>query len=124
MIPERHLMEACGLEDALQSKWVADITDMMEEGPRVILRLEKIRKAIVASPEPMMWFSSKRMEQEMLYLEVYNRMSQCENENKVTDSDFIMKALYRRLKVVCTEVGLRIFLEGGSITVHAIRTMK
>ncbi|KAH3689874.1 hypothetical protein DPMN_040078 [Dreissena polymorpha] len=65
IIPERNLMAACGLEDALQSKWVADITDMMDEGPRVILRLEKIRMAIVASPEPMLWLSQKRMEVEM-----------------------------------------------------------
>ena len=61
MIPERNLMEACGMIDSLQHKWVADITHMLQEGPMVILRLPKIRKAIVASPEPMMWFSKKRL---------------------------------------------------------------
>ncbi|KAH3773631.1 hypothetical protein DPMN_174995 [Dreissena polymorpha] len=97
IIPDRNLMAACGLEDGLQSKWVADITDMMEEGPRVILRLEKIRKSIVASPEPMLCFSKKRVEMEMVGLELLNKLAKCKNESRVTDTDFIMKALQRRL---------------------------
>ncbi|KAH3828779.1 hypothetical protein DPMN_130762 [Dreissena polymorpha] len=47
---------------------------MMAEGPRVLLRLPKIRQAVVASPEPMLWFSTKRMELEMVSLEMLNRM--------------------------------------------------
>ncbi|XP_052240802.1 uncharacterized protein LOC127851221 [Dreissena polymorpha] len=81
MIPERNLMEACGMHDYQQHKWVADITDMLEEGPNVILRLEKIRKAIVASPEPMMWFSKKRMELEMLHLEFMHRSVEIREKN-------------------------------------------
>ncbi|KAH3829545.1 hypothetical protein DPMN_131542 [Dreissena polymorpha] len=116
MIPERNLMAACGLTDALQSKWVADITVMMEEGPRVILRLEKIRKAIIASPEPLLWFSKKRMEQEMLFLEFLNRNMKCENENRETDTDFILNAIKRRSDEILREVILRMILEGSSNT--------
>ncbi|KAH3850476.1 hypothetical protein DPMN_092887 [Dreissena polymorpha] len=47
MIPERNLMAACGLEAEQQRKWVADITDMKMDGPRVILRLPKIRHPVI-----------------------------------------------------------------------------
>ncbi|KAH3823770.1 hypothetical protein DPMN_125592 [Dreissena polymorpha] len=56
MIPERNLMEGCGLTPNQQSKWISVIREMMHEGPRIILRLEKIRKAIIAYPEPLMWY--------------------------------------------------------------------
>ncbi|XP_052238889.1 uncharacterized protein LOC127850131 isoform X4 [Dreissena polymorpha] len=111
MIPERNLMAACGLEDALQRKWVADITDMMDEGPRVILRLEKIRKAIVASPEPMLWFSQKRMEVEMLYLELQNRLTQITNENGDLDLGYLALEFYSCLNV--SDVLGRIRQEGN-----------
>ncbi|KAH3734226.1 hypothetical protein DPMN_040665 [Dreissena polymorpha] len=81
MIPERNLMAACGLKEEQQRKWVADITDMIEEGPRVILRLPKIRQAIIGHPEPLLWFSSRRLELEMLALEEMNRHYQCRDEN-------------------------------------------
>ncbi|KAH3733579.1 uncharacterized protein LOC127850131 isoform X1 [Dreissena polymorpha] len=111
MIPERNLMAACGLEDALQSKWVADITDMMDEGPRVILRLEKIRMAIVASPEPMLWFSQKRMEVEILYLELINRVTQIIYENGEFDLGFL--ALVFNLSLNVNDVLERIHHEGN-----------
>ncbi|KAH3742001.1 hypothetical protein DPMN_048731 [Dreissena polymorpha] len=50
---------------------------MMAEGPSVVLRLPKIRKAIVASPEPILWFSKTRMEIEMLWLEGLIRDARC-----------------------------------------------
>ncbi|KAH3733208.1 hypothetical protein DPMN_039633 [Dreissena polymorpha] len=70
-------MAACGLDVALQQKWIADITDMVEECPMVILRLQTIRKAIIASPEPLMWFSETMMELNILHLEVVKRVVQC-----------------------------------------------
>ncbi|KAH3754819.1 hypothetical protein DPMN_189501 [Dreissena polymorpha] len=114
MIPERNLMAACGLTDALQSKWVADITVMMEEGPRVILRLEKVRKAIIASPEPLLWLSKKMMELEMLQLEFFNRDWQCKNENREWRSDFIIQAIKRRMEEIMTEVVINMIQVGSS----------
>ncbi|KAH3826572.1 hypothetical protein DPMN_128480 [Dreissena polymorpha] len=110
MIPERNLMAACGLTDALQRKWTADITDMMEDVPRVVLRLEKIRKAIIASPEPLLWFCQKKMEVEILWLEFFNRLMRCKNENRVEHSDLIVTALNRRLE--------EILGRGGSTNAH------
>ncbi|KAH3689432.1 hypothetical protein DPMN_194055 [Dreissena polymorpha] len=111
MIPERNLMEACGLDGALQRKWVADITDMMDEGPRVILRFEKIRMAIVASPEPMLWFSQKRMELEMLFLEFLNRLTQIKFENGEFDLGYF--ALMNNLSLKLIDVLERIHQEGN-----------
>jgi hypothetical protein len=69
MIPDRKLMEAWGLGDALLHTWVANITDMLKEGPRVVLKLEKIRKAAVVFPEPMLLFSKNRIVLWMLKLD-------------------------------------------------------
>ncbi|KAH3733836.1 uncharacterized protein LOC127851216 [Dreissena polymorpha] len=112
MIPERNLMEACGMHDYQQHKWVADITDMLEEGPNVILRLEKIRKAIVASPEPMMWFSKTRMELEMLQLEGEIRSIVIEENNgEVDDSESIFE---KRQYYLLIQVAQRMFLKVSS----------
>ncbi|KAH3689880.1 uncharacterized protein LOC127863987 isoform X2 [Dreissena polymorpha] len=105
MIPDRNLMAACGLDGALQRKWVADITDMMDEGPRVILRLEKIRKAIVASPEPMLWFSQKRMELEMLMLELPIRGFQAPIRIRIAE------ILFELMQQTDQEVSLDIFFD-------------
>ncbi|KAH3850382.1 hypothetical protein DPMN_092793 [Dreissena polymorpha] len=115
MIPERNLMHTCGIEDVLQRKWVSDITDMLEEGPGVILRLPKIRKAIVASPEPMLWLSKKKMEIEMLQLEEFVRSAHCLHDNREADSDFMLNAIRKRIKDVYGEVQLRIFQEGSFV---------
>ncbi|KAH3733344.1 hypothetical protein DPMN_039770 [Dreissena polymorpha] len=106
MLPKRNLMEACGLDDALQHKWVSDITDMMDEGPKVILRLEKIRNAIVAFPEPMLWFSKKRMEMEMLQLEAMHRVMQCKCENKFVYFSELIAICSRQVDIL-TEVEQR-----------------
>ena len=113
MIPDRNLMAACGLGDVLQHKWVADITEMLAEGPRVILRLPKIRQAIVASPEPMLWISKKKMEMEMLRLVLKNRKTQ--NPNAFDDLDCILNAIISRIRELYFEVGLQMIQEGGSI---------
>ncbi|KAH3850412.1 hypothetical protein DPMN_092823 [Dreissena polymorpha] len=83
MIPERNLMADCGLQDAQQQNWVAVITDMMEEGPRVILRLSKIRQAVICHKEPLFWFSRRRIEVELLRLERMSRSLQCTDENGI-----------------------------------------
>ncbi|KAH3733751.1 hypothetical protein DPMN_040185 [Dreissena polymorpha] len=115
MIPERNLMEACGMHDYQQHKWVADITDMLEEGPNVILRLEKIRKAIVASPEPMMWFSKKRMELEMLELERSIRCVEIGEKNvELDDSDSILEKISSRQCDLLIQVAQRMFLNVSS----------
>ncbi|KAH3733310.1 hypothetical protein DPMN_039736 [Dreissena polymorpha] len=89
---------------------------MMEEGPNVILRLPKIRKAIVASPEPMVWYSKKKMELELLYLEWVNRVTQCTDENqKVDDSDFIIQAIAMRNIEILIEMSQRMRHEGIDI---------
>ncbi|KAH3694699.1 hypothetical protein DPMN_082140 [Dreissena polymorpha] len=113
MIPDRNLMAACGLGDAQQHKWVADITEMLGEGPRVILRLPKIRKAIVASPEPMLWFSKKRMAADLLGM---NRRTQCMDQNWVLDdSDCILNAIRIRSKEIYIELAQRMLQEGSSV---------
>ncbi|KAH3741958.1 hypothetical protein DPMN_048688 [Dreissena polymorpha] len=99
MIPERNLMAACGLQEKQQSKWVADITDMMAEGPSVVLRFEKLRKAIVASPEPMLWFSKIRMEMEMLQLVGVSRLYKCRDV-----SDAILEEIETRQVDITREV--------------------
>ncbi|XP_052229565.1 uncharacterized protein LOC127843798 isoform X2 [Dreissena polymorpha] len=105
MIPDRNLMAACGLEEALQHKWIADITDMMAEGPRVILRLPKIRQTIVASQEPMLWFSQKKMELEMLFLEGMTTGME-------SDQNY---AISREVQRVSRQVQQRMLLEGSVV---------
>ncbi|KAH3733809.1 hypothetical protein DPMN_040244 [Dreissena polymorpha] len=116
MIPERNLLEACGMNDVLQRKWVAGITDMLEDFPRVVLRLPKIRKAIVGSPEPMLWFSSGRMELEMLNLEWFIRKQECLFKTRdINYSDFTVQAIERRIAQIITEMQLHMLLDGSSI---------
>ncbi|KAH3792728.1 uncharacterized protein LOC127838386 isoform X2 [Dreissena polymorpha] len=118
MIPERNLMEACGITNTLHRKWVADITDMLEEGPRVILRLEKIRKAIVASPEPMLWYSKTRMELEMLLLENRTRFKPRTDDNGdelIEEPTFVENAIILRLIEVWEDMRERMLLEGSSV---------
>ncbi|KAH3792579.1 uncharacterized protein LOC127838301 [Dreissena polymorpha] len=116
MIPERNLMANCGLDVAQQRKWVADITDMLEEGPRVILRLVKIRRAIIASPQQMLRFSETRMWLDFLQLESLIRMKQCDNEKLRRDSDYILNAIKRRRNDILIDVALRMYQEGSSLS--------
>ncbi|KAH3734257.1 hypothetical protein DPMN_040696 [Dreissena polymorpha] len=116
MIPERNLMAACGLQEEQRRQWVAVITEMLEEGPRMILRVPKIRQAIVGHPEPMLWFSRRRMELEMLCMEMRNRATQCSDENGVCDfSDIIVQKIDKRVKEIKREVLLRMFMEGNCV---------
>ncbi|KAH3892043.1 hypothetical protein DPMN_016155 [Dreissena polymorpha] len=68
MIPERNLMAACAVEHKQKLSWIATFNEMMDEGLRIILRLPKIRQALIAHPEPLRWYSGRRIEMEMLQL--------------------------------------------------------
>ncbi|XP_052241519.1 uncharacterized protein LOC127851706 isoform X2 [Dreissena polymorpha] len=116
MIPERNLMAGSDLQDQQKSQWLTDITNMMAEGPRVILRLPKIRKAVVASPEPMLWFSKKRMELEMLFVEFWNRRTYSLSEDLVPDEyDDIQHEISRRMRKLMVEVAQRMHVEGCAV---------
>ncbi|KAH3809347.1 hypothetical protein DPMN_137710 [Dreissena polymorpha] len=115
MIPERNLMAASGLTYRQQSHWVEVITDMMAEGPRVILGLPKIRRAIVASPEPILWYSMKRMELEMLELEYMNRFVTCLENGVVGMTDAILQEIRRRRGELVMEIALRMIEEGCAV---------
>ncbi|KAH3733081.1 hypothetical protein DPMN_039505 [Dreissena polymorpha] len=87
-----------GETELQQIKWVVDITDMMAECPMAIMRLPKIRQAVVASPEPMLWFSKIRMELEILYLDLWNRCTKCSSEKRVVDEyNDILQEIERRM---------------------------
>ncbi|KAH3850383.1 hypothetical protein DPMN_092794 [Dreissena polymorpha] len=73
---------------------------MIEEGPNVILRLLKIRQAIICHPEPLLWFSRRRMEMEILTLEWTNRLAERDDE----DGDIILQEIWIRLKEILIEV--------------------
>lgn len=89
---------------------------MLEEGPRVILRLSKIRRAVIGYPEPLMWFCSRRMERDMLSLYISFRLIQQHQENGVLDeSDFMLNALLIRDKEIRIQMRLRNVLEGSSL---------
>ncbi|XP_052239963.1 uncharacterized protein LOC127850724 [Dreissena polymorpha] len=112
MIPDRNLMAACGLQDEQQRKWVADITEMIEEGPRVILRLPKIRQAIICHPEPLMWFSRRRIKMEMLTLELRIRAAQCRDKKGACDnSDIMLQEIHRHQTEIVREVRQRMLME-------------
>ncbi|KAH3850352.1 uncharacterized protein LOC127874473 [Dreissena polymorpha] len=115
MIPERNLMAACGLKDEQQRKWVADITNMMAEGPKVMLRLSKIRNAIICHQEPLLWFSRRKIELEMLMLE-YNRIMPRDYEHRQYDNAYIIEQEIRRhMNELLREVHMRMLMEGGYV---------
>ncbi|KAH3819535.1 uncharacterized protein LOC127881289 [Dreissena polymorpha] len=108
MIPERNLMAACALEHEQKLSWIATINDMIEEGPIMILRLPKIRRALIAHPEPLRWYSGRRIEMEMLELIAMNRGALDMDE----DTDVIMVAVLTRKADIMKEVRDRMITEG------------
>ncbi|XP_052237135.1 uncharacterized protein LOC127848616 isoform X2 [Dreissena polymorpha] len=116
MMPERNLMAACGLEVEQQRSWVSTISDMINEGPRVILRLTSIRKVIISHPEPLLWYNRKRIELELLMLKYMNRRLHCSDESSITDeNDFMLKEISRRQSEIVREVVMRMHLEGSFV---------
>ncbi|KAH3872918.1 hypothetical protein DPMN_036141 [Dreissena polymorpha] len=61
MIPERNVMAACGLDEDQKRTWIETITCMMNEGSTMLLRLPKIRIAIISYPTPLLWYCNQRM---------------------------------------------------------------
>ncbi|XP_052264044.1 uncharacterized protein LOC127867095 [Dreissena polymorpha] len=117
MIPERNLMATSGLDEEQQRTWISTITDMLNEGPKMILRLPKIRKSLIAHPEPLRWYSGRRIELELLWLMRMNRLAICRDENgRVDYTDAIVQALDRRINEVITDVGVRMIMEGSRVT--------
>ncbi|KAH3816124.1 hypothetical protein DPMN_117633 [Dreissena polymorpha] len=119
MIPERNLMAACGLEYEQQSSWISTITDMINEGPKLILRLPKIRQALLPHPEPIRWFSARRMELEMLELMIVNRGLFLRNKRLADETDIMLQAMKMRKFEICREVVMRMSMEGSRNNVES-----
>ncbi|KAH3865361.1 hypothetical protein DPMN_028400 [Dreissena polymorpha] len=116
MIPDRNLMTACGLEEEQKSTWISTITEMMNEGPSMIMRLPKIRQALIPHPEPFRWFNCRKMELDLLYLAQMNRVKLCRDENWVVDSsDVILHAIHRRMYETMSEVRLMMIIGGSGV---------
>ncbi|XP_052223308.1 uncharacterized protein LOC127839151 isoform X1 [Dreissena polymorpha] len=111
MIPGRNLMAACALDHEQKRSWIATIDEMMTEGPRIILRLPKIRQAIIAHPEPLRMYSGRKIEIEMLELIWMNRLYLGMDE----DTDAIMQALLGRQNEILREVKMRMIMEGARV---------
>ncbi|KAH3868891.1 hypothetical protein DPMN_032046 [Dreissena polymorpha] len=69
MIPERNLTAATGVNDTQNRTWIATLTDVMDEGPKIVRRLPKVRHAIISHPGPLLWYAKKTVELEILILE-------------------------------------------------------
>ncbi|KAH3788694.1 hypothetical protein DPMN_166842 [Dreissena polymorpha] len=117
MMPERNLMAERELDVKQQCVWVKSITDMINEGPRIILRLKKISHAIEWHREPLLWYSRMRTELEMLFLEFKNRHLRLNpiNNGPVYETDPIVKAIVKRKGEIFREVLLRMLQEGSSV---------
>ncbi|KAH3690203.1 hypothetical protein DPMN_194003 [Dreissena polymorpha] len=116
MIPDRNLMAASELDEEQQSLWISTIKEMINEGPRMILRLPKIRQALIAHLEPFRWYIRRRMELELLMLMNTNRMILCgDKSGEVDETDAILQALFKRMNEVIKEVCVRMRLEGSRV---------
>ncbi|KAH3831312.1 hypothetical protein DPMN_104575 [Dreissena polymorpha] len=104
------------LDYELQRSWVSTIPDMMNEGPKIILRLPNIRKSIIAHPEPLLWYCRRRTELELLELINMNRCIHCKNDNrKVDGSDVMLQAIKKRRVEIIMDVVFRMYLEGSEV---------
>ncbi|KAH3876037.1 uncharacterized protein LOC127870501 [Dreissena polymorpha] len=116
MIPERNLLAESELNTDQQQLWVRTIADMMEEGPRMLLRLNKFRQAIIGYPEPLLWYSKMRVEMEIWALEFNKRLLQCGATNSmVIETDTILLTCNKRRYEIACEVVRRMGLEGSSV---------
>ncbi|KAH3787320.1 hypothetical protein DPMN_165441 [Dreissena polymorpha] len=114
MIPERNLMEACALGHEQQLSWRATLNEMMTESPRIILRLPEIRQALIAHPEPLRWYSGRKIEREMIRLIIMNRRAM----GMDFETDVTLRAIRKRQGeiIYMYEVCLRMIMEGGRVT--------
>ncbi|KAH3875143.1 hypothetical protein DPMN_038406 [Dreissena polymorpha] len=85
-------MAACGFTEERKRSWIDTITVMMNEGEHILLRLPRVRMAILSHPEPLMWYRKKRVELELLQLKHMIRSVKCTDENDVVNkSDNILQ---------------------------------
>ncbi|KAH3740081.1 hypothetical protein DPMN_046776 [Dreissena polymorpha] len=118
MIPERNLMAESGFDVAQQRELVRSITNIVNEGPRMLLWVKKIRQAIVCHPEPLLWYSKMRTELEMLALECNNMAVRCRDENLMIDQSSVFNNLLTtamRYYQIVQLVWMRMRLEGSSV---------
>ncbi|KAH3875759.1 hypothetical protein DPMN_039035 [Dreissena polymorpha] len=116
MIPERNLMEACGLDAEQKRTWAKTITDMMDEGPKILLRLPKIRKAIISYPEPLIWYIKRKLDLELLQMKCWIRCMQCMGENRVVNtSDSVLTLITGRQIETLNEVLQRMHEEDSLV---------
>ncbi|XP_052263834.1 uncharacterized protein LOC127866978 isoform X2 [Dreissena polymorpha] len=124
MIPKRNLMATSELNNEQQLLWGRTIQDMIEEGPRILLRLDKFRKAVIGYPEPLLWYSKMRTELEMWQLKLFNRQLQCEVTNSmVFETDTIVQTFKKRTNEILQEVAWRMVLDGSSLDVEVFEMM-
>ncbi|KAH3864907.1 uncharacterized protein LOC127866977 isoform X1 [Dreissena polymorpha] len=113
MIPERNLMAERDLVSGQQDELVKSLTCLIDEGPKILRRLKKIRQAIIGHKEPLLWYSKLRIEFEILYLELSIRQMQCKDENGVVNtSDIILLILCYGMMEVLNKIIARMHSEG------------
>ncbi|KAH3875314.1 hypothetical protein DPMN_038577 [Dreissena polymorpha] len=116
MIPERNLMAACGLDEGQTRIRVETITCIINEDANTLLRMRRIRKAIIWHPEPLLWYNKKRVELELLSLKYWNRLIQCMDENRVVNkSEPMLQAIESRIAEIVREVRQRMNWEGSRL---------
>ncbi|KAH3819537.1 hypothetical protein DPMN_121275 [Dreissena polymorpha] len=84
---------------------------MMDEGPIIILRLPKIQQAIIAHPEPLRWYSSRKIEMEILELILMNRVTLGMDRQ----TDVILQESMKRQEEICLEVTQMMIREGSRL---------
>ncbi|KAH3874548.1 hypothetical protein DPMN_037794 [Dreissena polymorpha] len=116
MTPDRNLMTERGLKFEQQRVLVSFITEIIEEGPIILLRLNKIRQAVIGHPEQLLWYSKFRTELEMVHYKYDNRIIRCVDSNFMVDeTDTIVQACDKRINEMLLEVLCHMRLEGSSV---------
>ncbi|XP_052232348.1 uncharacterized protein LOC127845462 isoform X1 [Dreissena polymorpha] len=116
MIPERNLMDSCGMNEKQQRTWVAIINELMNEGPLLVLKLPKIRQAIVSHPVSLFWYGQRRFELELLMLKCMNRLEQCKAADGISNtSDSMLNSILTRIDQIVREVRQRMIEEGSCV---------
>ncbi|KAH3840825.1 hypothetical protein DPMN_114281 [Dreissena polymorpha] len=108
-------MAACALEHEQKLSWIATINEMMQKSPRIILRLPKIRQALIAHPEPLRWYSGRKIELEMLELIDINILLPCVDIETDVETEVSLQIIRKRKEDVIMEVFQRMIMEGGRV---------
>ncbi|KAH3734199.1 hypothetical protein DPMN_040639 [Dreissena polymorpha] len=70
----------------------------------------------ICYPQPMLWFSKRKIEAEMLMLEWMSRSLRCRNENwEYDESDIILVEIDRRQDEIAKEVCERMSVEASAV---------